>query len=242
VECAHGAFPIPAPATLELLKNAPIYSAGPQLELVTPTGAAIVAALATRFGEFPRMTVCAAGYGAGSRDLPGRPNVLRLTVGEAADTRANAEETIAVLEASLDDMNPQVFGYVLERALAEGALDAFGTTLQMKKNRPGMMLTVLARPDDAARLAKLVFAETTTLGVRIRQEHRQALGRRSVAVQTQWGKVRMKIASMNGSVSNFAPEYDDCRRIAREQGVPLKTVMQGAVRAYLELSDAKQNG
>ena len=242
VECAHGTFPIPAPATLELLKNAPIYSAGPQLELVTPTGAAIVAALATRFGEFPRMTVCAAGYGAGSRDLPGRPNVLRLTVGEAADTSANAEETIAVLEASLDDMNPQVFGYVLERALAEGALDAFGTTLQMKKNRPGMMLTVLARPDDAARLAKLVFAETTTLGVRIRQEHRQALGRRSVAVQTQWGKVRMKIASMNGSVSNFAPEYEDCRRIAREQGVPLKTVMQGAVRAYLELSDAKQNG
>ncbi len=242
VECAHGTFPIPAPATLELLKNAPIYSNGPQLELVTPTGAAIVATLVTRFGEFPSMTVEAAGYGAGTRDFPRHPNVLRLTIGQAEKAKASVEETVSVLEASLDDMTPQLFGYVLERALAEGALDAFGTPLQMKKNRPGMMLTVLARPADTARLAELVFAETTTLGVRVRQEQRQALRRGLIAVQTPWGEVRVKIASLNGRVSNFAPEYDDCCRVAREQRVPLKKVMQEAVRAYLELPAAKQNG
>ncbi len=150
VVCAHGTFPIPAPATLELLKGAPVYSSGPQKELVTPTGAAIVKTLTTRFAAFPSMKVKAAGYGAGTRDFAGYPNVLRLTVGELqAEARAAAEEAIAVLEASIDDLNPQVFGYVIERALAEGALDAFGTPLQMKKNRPGMLLTVLAKPGDA---------------------------------------------------------------------------------------------
>jgi uncharacterized protein (DUF111 family) len=148
-----------------------------------------------------------------------------------------AEETVAVLEASLDDLNPQVFGYVLERALQEGALEAFGTPLQMKKNRPGMLLTILARSADTDRLARLIFAETTTLGVRIRHERRQALSRRWVGVQTRWGEVRVKIASLNGSISNFAPEYDDCRRIAREHSVPLKAVMQDAIRAYLRESD-----
>src|SRR5690348_17889587 len=195
VVCAHGTFPIPAPATLELLKDAPVYSSGPQKELVTPTGAAIAKTLAKRFAEFPSMKVAATGYGAGTRDFPGFPNVLRLTVGESgAEAHAAAEEAIAVLEASIDDLNPQVFGYVMDRALAEGALDAFGTQLQMKKNRPGMLLTVLAKPSDAERLAKLIFAETSTLGVRIRQEQRRALGRRWVSVTTRCGDVRVKVA------------------------------------------------
>ena len=243
VVCAHGTFPIPAPATLELLKDAPVYSSGPQKELVTPTGAAIAKTLATRFAPFPSIKVVATGYGAGTRDLHGFPNVLRLTLGEAqAEAHAPAEEAIAVLEASIDDLNPQIFGYVLDRALAEGALDAFGAPLQMKKNRPGMLLTVLARPADADRLAKLLFAETSTLGVRIRHEQRRALGRRWVNVQTRWGDVRMKVASMNGSITNYAPEYEDCRKIAGERQLPLKSVMQEAIRAYLAAADTHQHG
>ena len=243
VVCAHGTFPIPAPATLELLKEAPVYSSGPQKELVTPTGAAIAKTLATRFAAFPSMMVRATGYGAGSRDFAGYPNVLRLTVGESgAEAHAPREEAIAVLEASIDDLNPQLFGYVMDRALAEGALDAFGTPLQMKKNRPGMLLTVLAKPSDAERLAKLIFAETSTLGVRMRQEQRRALGRRWVSVHTRWGEVRMKVASLNGSISNYAPEYEDCRKIAGEHHLPLKSVMQEAIRVYLAGAEPPQHG
>jgi uncharacterized protein (TIGR00299 family) protein len=235
VECSHGRFPIPAPATLELLKDAPVYSSGLDKELVTPTGAAIVKVLASRFAPFPRMRVSAIGYGAGSRDFHGQPNVVRLTVGESlALGEAGAEETISILEANLDDLNPQLFGYVMERALDDGALDVFATPVQMKKDRPGVLLTVLARPEDASRLARLIFAETTTLGVRWREERRQALLRRSLTVETPWGPVRLKIAHLNGTVMNYAPEFDDCRRIAAERQVPLKTVMQEAVRAYLD--------
>jgi len=239
VECAHGRFPVPSPATVELLRGAPVYSSGVDAELVTPTGAAIVKTLCQRFVPFPAMKIAATGYGAGSRDLPGQPNVARLTIGEAVETRLAAspdipEDTIAVLEANLDDLNPQVFGYVMERLLADGALDAFGTPVQMKKSRPGMLLTVLARPEDASRLTKLVFGETTTLGIRMRQERRQTLARRTVAVQTPWGEVRMKVANLNGSIANYAPEYEDCRRIADEHKVPLKQVMQEATRRYLE--------
>ncbi len=235
MQCAHGTFPVPAPATVELLKDAPVYSSGVQAELVTPTGAAIVKTLARRFAAFPEMKIEKSGYGAGSREFSGHPNVVRLTIGEAASTLAakTASETVTVLEANLDDLNPQVFGYVMDRLLEEGALDAFGMPVQMKKNRPGMLLTVLCKPEDTGRLTQLIFTETTTLGVRRRDEVRQTLARRWENVRTQWGEVRIKIASMNGSVTNFAPEYEDCRRIAREQHVPLKTVMQEAARAYL---------
>jgi len=235
VKCAHGTFPVPAPATVELLKDAPVYSSGAQAELVTPTGAAIVKTLATRFGAFPEMRIEKSGYGAGTRDFPGHPNVARLTIGEAASTLAakTASETVTVLEANLDDLNPQVFGYVMDRLLEEGALDAFGMPVQMKKNRPGTLLTVLCKPEDASKLTQLVFTETTTLGVRRRDEVRQTLARRWESVGTQWGDVRIKIASMNGTITNYAPEYEDCRRIASEQHVPLKTVMQEAARAYL---------
>jgi len=240
VKCAHGTLPVPAPATVELLKEAPVYSSGAQVELVTPTGAAIVKTLAHRFATFPAMKIEKSGYGAGSRDFPGHPNVVRLVVGEiSAPSLASktALETLTVLEANLDDLNPQVFGYVMDRLLEEGALDAFGMPVQMKKNRPGTLLTVLCKPEDAGKLTELIFTESTTLGVRRREEVRQTLARRWESVRTQWGEVRMKIASMNGTVTNYAPEYEDCRRIAAEHHVPLKTVMQEVSRAYLGKSE-----
>jgi uncharacterized protein (TIGR00299 family) protein len=234
VKCAHGMFPVPAPAAVELLKGAPIYSSGLQAELVTPTGAAIVKTLATRFAAFPEMKIERSGYGAGTRDFSGHPNVVRLTIGETASTLAakTVSETLTVLEANLDDLNPQVFGYVMDRLLEEGALDAFGMPVQMKKNRPGTLLTVLCKPEDASKLTRLIFTETTTLGVRRREEVRQTLARRWQNVSTQWGEVRIKIASMNGTITNYAPEYEDCRRIAAEHHVPLKTVIQEAMQAY----------
>jgi uncharacterized protein (TIGR00299 family) protein len=253
VKCAHGVFPVPAPATVELLKDVPIYSSGVQKELVTPTGAAIVKVLTTRFGNVPAMKIEKSGYGAGSRDIAGHPNVARLVIGEAAAAqdltqsledrsgiaRHTTAETISVLEANLDDLNPQVFGYVMDRLLEEGALDAFGIPVQMKKNRPGMLLTVLCKPHDADKLTHLIFTETTTLGVRRRDGQRQALSRRWVNVATPWGDVRMKIASMNGTVTNYAPEYEDCRQIAAAKHVPLKMVMQEAVQQYLRTAAEK---
>jgi pyridinium-3,5-bisthiocarboxylic acid mononucleotide nickel chelatase len=235
VKCAHGMFPVPTPATVELLQGTPVFSSGIQAELLTPTGAAIVKTLASRFGAFPEMKIEKSGYGAGTRDFPGHANVVRLTIGEAAShLPANTnQETISVLEANLDDLNPQVFGYVLDRLLAEGALDVFSMPVQMKKNRPGTLLTILCKPEDAAKLAQIVFTETTTLGVRQRQEQRSTLTRRWVPVATPWGEVRMKIASLNGTVTNYAPEYEDCRSIAEEKHVPLKSVMQEAMQAYL---------
>jgi len=232
VECAHGRFPVPAPATVELLKGAPVYSSGLEAELVTPTGAAIVKTLARRFGSFPEMKIERSGYGAGSQDFSGFPNVARLVIGETFAAKTPSE-MIAVLEANLDDLNPQVFGYVMERLLEQGALDVFGMPVQMKKNRPGTLMTVLCKPEDANTLTDILFAETTTLGVRRREEVRRTLARRWEQVPTPWGEVRIKIASMNGTVTNYAPEYEDCRRIASEQHVPLKTVMQEATRAYL---------
>jgi uncharacterized protein (TIGR00299 family) protein len=232
VKCAHGTLPVPAPATLKLLRDAPIFSSGPQVELVTPTGAAIVKTLVTRFGSFPAMKPEKSGYGAGSRDFADHPNVLRLTVGEPAATLAAASDLVTVLEANLDDLSPQVLAYAVERLLEAGALDVFSAPVQMKKNRPGVLLTVLAKPDDADRLAKLIFAETTTLGIRRRDERRHTLARRWESVQTPWGAVRIKIASMNGSIANYAPEYEDCRTLAEAHHVPLKRIIEAAMREY----------
>ena len=238
VKCAHGTLPVPAPATLKLLGDAPVYSSGPQVELVTPTGAAIVKTLSARFAPFPAMKIEKAGYGAGTREFPEHPNLLRLTIGEAepadrASTSSNtSNDTITVLEANLDDLSPQVLAYAMERLLAEGALDVFSVPVQMKKSRPGALLTVLAKMEDANRLTKLIFAETTTLGVRRRDEQRQTLARRWENVNTAWGPVRIKVASMNGTVSNYAPEYEDCRALAEAHHVPLKEVIQEAVQAY----------
>jgi pyridinium-3,5-bisthiocarboxylic acid mononucleotide nickel chelatase len=241
VVCAHGTFPVPAPATVELLKGTQVYSSGLQAELVTPTGAAIVATLAKGFAAFPDMKIEKSGYGAGTHDFPGHANVLRIIVGEAVPAgnggdgaRAThvSQDTIAVLEANLDDLSPQIFGYVMDRLLEAGALDVFATPVQMKKNRPGSLLTILAKPEDAPKLTEIMFAETTTLGVRRREEKRHILARKWSTVSTRFGDVRIKIASLNGTVTSYAPEYEDCRRIAAEQKVPLKTVMNEAMDVY----------
>jgi uncharacterized protein (TIGR00299 family) protein len=235
VKCAHGTLPVPAPATLELLKDAPVYSSGIQFELVTPTGAAVVKTLVKRFAPFPRMKIEKTGYGAGTREFDGHANVVRLTIGESQPILSTeiSTDTITVLEANIDDLNPQIFGYVMDRLLEEGALDVFGAPVQMKKNRPGMLLTVLCRNQDASKLMDLIFGETTTIGVRQREEKRRALAREWATVATRWGDVRLKIASMNGTVTNYAPEYEDCRRIATECHVPLKSVMQEALQLYM---------
>jgi pyridinium-3,5-bisthiocarboxylic acid mononucleotide nickel chelatase len=238
VKCAHGVFPVPAPATVELLKGAPVYSGEIQKELVTPTGAAIAKTLAHSFGPMPAMIIDASGYGAGSRNFPSHPNVLRINVGESAASKESSSglpiDEVIVLEANIDDLNPQLFGYVAEQALAEGALDVFATPVQMKKSRPGTLITLLAKPEDAERIARLVFRETSTIGIRTRREQRFVLPRQLETVQTQWGEVRIKVAQITGAISNYAPEYEDCRRIAEQHHVPLKHVMQEAIRLYLE--------
>jgi uncharacterized protein (DUF111 family) len=186
------------------------------------------------------MKVEKAGYGAGTREFPDHPNLLRITIGEATADEATAaptasNESITVLEANLDDLSPQVLAYAMERLLAEGALDVFSVPVQMKKNRPGALLTVLTKTEDANRLTKTIFAETTTLGVRRREEQRQTLSRRWETVETTWGPVRMKIANMNGSISNYAPEYEDCRALAETKHVPLRMIMQEAIQQYLRV-------
>jgi len=234
VNTAHGILPVPAPATADLLRGIPTYAAGPEKELTTPTGAAIVSTLCEHFGALPPMRVAAVGYGAGSNDFPGQPNVLRLLVGESleAQTGAGWNETVTVIEANLDDMNPQIYGYFADRALAGGALDVFAVPVQMKKGRPGQLLTVLCRPQDASRMAELLFEETTTIGVRSYEARRQILERETVPVETPHGTVRVKVSRRNGAVLNAAPEYEDCRRLAAERGVPLKQVLADAVVAF----------
>lgn len=229
---AHGVLPVPAPATARLVLGKPTYSSGIQKELVTPTGAAIVATLCTSFGPQPPMSVTAIGYGAGTADLEGQANVLRLMIGEAATQHSAASESIRVLEANLDDMNPQIYGYFLEKALAAGALDVFSTPVQMKKNRPGMLVTVLCKLQDEAKFQDMFFAETTTLGVRSYSAERRILARHWETVHTHFGDVRIKVARLNGHVHQASPEFEDCRKLAEAQNVPLQHVMDEALRAW----------
>ena len=230
---SHGVLPVPAPATAKLLQGKPTYSNGVQRELVTPTGAAIVSTLCDTFGPQPGMTVSAIGYGAGSIELEGQPNVVRIMIGEAADkVIAGFDEEISVIEANLDDMNPQIYGYFLEKALAAGALDVYTTPVQMKKNRPGTLLTLLCKPQDTNSLMSLIFAETTTFGVRTYRAQRRTLPRESVNVHTQFGDVRVKLSRVNGRILHVAPEFDDCRKLAVEKNVPLQRVFNEAMRSY----------
>jgi uncharacterized protein (TIGR00299 family) protein len=230
---AHGVLPVPAPATANLLRGKPTYSNGVQRELVTPTGAAIVATLCDSFGPQPPMTVSAIGYGAGTADLEGQPNVLRIMVGESAEkTVPGYDEEISVIEANLDDMNPQIYGYFLERALSAGALDVYTTPVQMKKNRPGTLLTVLCKPQDTNALTSMIFAETTTFGVRTTSAQRRILPREHVNVSTTFGDVRIKLSRVNGRILHVSPEFDDCRKLAVEKNVPLQQVINEALRRY----------
>jgi pyridinium-3,5-bisthiocarboxylic acid mononucleotide nickel chelatase len=230
---SHGVLPVPAPATARLLQGAPTFSNGLQRELVTPTGAAIVATLCDFFGPQPPMTVSAIGYGAGTADLEGQPNVVRIMIGESAEkVSSTGDEEISIIEANLDDMNPQIYGYVLEKALSAGALDVYTTALQMKKNRPGTLLTILCRPEDTDALMSIIFAETTTFGIRTHRAQRRALPREWVNVSTSYGAVRIKVSRSNGHILHVTPEYDDCRKLAVEKQVPLQQVISEALRTY----------
>jgi len=231
VECQHGTLPVPAPATLALLGAAPVYSAGPPMERVTPTGAAILRMLDVTFAPLPAMRVAAHGYGAGGRETPGQPNLLRLLVGEEADS--DASESVGVIETVIDDSTPQLLAYVSERLLEAGAWDVYRASLQMKKGRAGVQLTVLCRPDLIAALRDLIFRETTTIGLRWRLENKVALKREFTTVRTEWGEVTIKIARWpSGKIANASAEYEDCRKLATEHSVPLKLVMQEAMRAW----------
>ena len=255
VSAAHGSLPVPAPATAELLKGVPVYSSGIDSELVTPTGAVIVAEFAQAFRPMPLMKVERIGYGAGSRDVRGHPNLARLFLGERlAEPRNSAgpaearlprlesgipswaenNELVSIIEANLDDMSPQLYGYLVERALAAGALDVTCSSVQMKKNRPGIEVSVMCRPEKADALARLLFDETATIGVRIHEARRKVLEREWLGVETPYGAVRVKVARRDGTVINVAPEYEDCSRLAAEQSVPLKEVMLAAQLAYAQ--------
>jgi hypothetical protein len=223
----HGVLPVPTPATALLLKDHPVYARGPAFELTTPTGAAIAVALAQDFGAMPAMTIQSVGYGAGDRDFPEHANVLRVLLGESSG--AAETTTVAVLEANIDDSSPEVLGYAMERLFEKGALDVTLEPVLMKKSRPGSLLRVIARPEDRETLADLILAETSTLGVRFYAAERRVQARRLVEVDTEYGKVRIKVAGSGA----FAPEYEDCRRLAIEKSVPLPQVMAAAGQAYL---------
>lgn len=233
VVCQHGTLPVPAPATVALLGDAPVYAAGPPMERVTPTGAVVLRMLDVQYAKLPPMRILKTGYGAGGHETPGGPNLLRLLVGEENTSEITTTEPIAVIETVIDDSNPQVIAYVSEELLAAGAWDVYRAATQMKKGRTGVQMTVLCRPDLVPALGDLLFRETTTIGLRWRLENKIALAREFVAVETAWGRVNIKIARLpNGETANAAPEFEDCRRIAADHAVPLKQVMEEAMRAY----------
>jgi uncharacterized protein (TIGR00299 family) protein len=228
VDCAHGTLPVPAPATAELVRGKPIYASGVQGELLTPTGAAILTTLADDFGPLPPMTVERIGHGAGSAERS-ISNILRVFIGSAPrpEKRFDAEQT-ATIETTIDDMDPQMYDYLIEKVLQMGALDIFCTAVQMKKNRRGTLVTILCRPESVTALSEFLFRETTTIGLRWRLDNRFMLQRDVVTVETRYGKIRCKKASYGDEVINIKPEYEDCKRAALEHQVPLKSVLEHA--------------
>ncbi|HEY7791971.1 MAG TPA: nickel pincer cofactor biosynthesis protein LarC [Vicinamibacterales bacterium] len=228
VRSAHGVFPVPAPATLKLVGDAPIYSSGVAAELVTPTGALLATGYAERFGAIPPMHLERIGYGAGDREFPDRPNVLRLLVGRSADTHTSGDRVL-VIECEIDDMNPQLFGLVMEPLYAAGAWEVFYTPIQMKKNRPGTLMTIIGPPDRREALATVVFRETTTIGLRYTDMDRECLTRAIETVETRVGPVRIKVARRQGTVMNATPEFEDCARAAAAHGIPVKEVQAMAI-------------
>ncbi|HZH89917.1 MAG TPA: nickel pincer cofactor biosynthesis protein LarC [Pyrinomonadaceae bacterium] len=254
VEMAHGRFPVPPPAVVELLRDAPVYATDIKGELVTPTGAAIISTVCAQFGSLPAMRVAGSGYGAGTRQYKNFPNVLRVIIGETEEAGATSEklfmpgeklfmpgEKLFMIETNLDDASPQIVGYAMERAFALGALDCFLTPIQMKKNRPGVVISILCRAAEREALTKLLFDETTTLGVRTYEVERRALEREFLSVETVFGAINVKVARRgDGSLVNVAPEYEDCRAAATGAGVPLH-VVETAARAAAHAAMA-ENG
>jgi uncharacterized protein (TIGR00299 family) protein len=245
VTSAHGVFPVPAPATLALLKNAPVYSSGLQAELLTPTGALILTEYAHQFGPVPSMKIDRVGYGAGDREFKETPNVVRVLVGEAADDvrpatagavvdSGAASMKVIVIECEIDDMNPQIFGVLMDKLYAAGALEVFYCAVQMKKNRPGTLMTVVATPEQRDTMTEIVFRESTTIGVRYQELVRECLDREMVTVTTPVGPVRFKVARRNGRLFNAQPEFDDLAKLSHERGIPIKDVQALAHKAWLE--------
>ena len=236
---AHGQFPIPPPAVAELLKGKPIYAGEFEGEFVTPTGAAIITSVCQRFEHLPALRVDAAGYGAGTRNPKDFPNALRVLVG-AEEASAPADEILLMIETNIDDMSPQLFGYVIDRAFELGALDCYLTQTQMKKNRPGSLISILCRPQERERFLQLLFAETTTIGARSYEVRRRALARQTIAVQTQFGRIDVKVVHTNGTAKAM-PEFDQCRAAAAAANVPLREVQEAAQQAYLTtINDRRQ--
>ncbi|MGD9364110.1 MAG: nickel pincer cofactor biosynthesis protein LarC [Desulfobacteraceae bacterium] len=228
VECAHGTLPVPAPATAELVRGKPIYATGVEGELLTPTGAAILTTLAGDFGPLPPMTVECIGHGAGTADRS-IANMLRVFIGSYLEAdKTYAVEQTATLETTIDDMNPQIYDYIIEKALQMGALDIFCTSVQMKKNRRGTLVTILCRPEMVTSLSELLFRETTTIGLRWRLDNRFTLERSFITAKTRFGEISCKAATQGGALVNVMPEYEECKRVAVELNVPLKTVMEEA--------------
>ncbi|MDQ3755846.1 MAG: nickel pincer cofactor biosynthesis protein LarC [Acidobacteriota bacterium] len=233
VEMAHGRFPVPPPAVVELLRDAPIYATDIKGELMTPTGAAIISSVCEDFGPLPALRVARTGYGAGAREYGNFPNVLRVFIGESA--AANETEKALVVETNIDDCSPQLIGHVMERVLAAGALDCYFTPVQMKKNRPGVLVTILCRLPDRETMFELLFSETTTIGVRCYEVERRTLDRVFVSVQTSFGAVSIKVARLNGRVVNATPEFEECRTAALRAGVPLREVEAEAREVFMRL-------
>jgi pyridinium-3,5-bisthiocarboxylic acid mononucleotide nickel chelatase len=234
VTMEHGTLPVPPPAVVEILKGRPCYATHVEGELVTPTGAALATTLASDFGPLPSMRPDKVGYGAGTREIEHHPNLLRAVLGDLIDDGA-IRETVLVLETTIDDMNPQIYGHLMERLFAAGALEVFYTPVQMKKNRPGTLVTIICPEPRLDAVSRVVFRETTTIGFRYLPMGRIELGRRVDPVATKWGKVRMKVSSYEGDVVQATPEYEDCRTAALEAGVPLKDVQQAALHAFAHL-------
>lgn len=236
VKIAHGMFPLPAPATAEILKNVPWRELGIEGEIVTPTGASILAELASGFGPMPAMSVKSIGYGSGKKDF-GIPNVLRVVIGEKADRpdhNNHEHKSVQVIETNLDDLNPQTYELVMERLFEAGALDVYLTSIQMKKNRPAVLLSVICAPSDTGKMADIIFEETSSIGVRISSQQRICLPREIVTVETKFGAIRLKVARRDGETVNIQPEYDDCKAAALKHKVALKMVRDTAIAEYLK--------
>lgn len=231
VTFSHGTYPVPGPATLELLRGVPIYSGAVKKELVTPTGAAILTSVVEYWGPLFAFVVDRVGYGAGTRDVQGHPNVLRVMLGTTSEEES-VPGSVVVLEAAIDDMTPEATGYFLERALAAGALDVYVTPIQMKKNRPGVLLTLLAEPVDRERFSRLLFQETTTIGLRYREVARTVLDRQCVSVETAVGPIHVKVAKLDGDVVSASPEFEDCREAAIRTGLPVRRIQAMAAAAF----------
>lgn len=240
VECSHGIIPVPAPATLELLKNIPTYSGGIESEMITPTGAAIISTLAKSFGERPLMKIERIGYGAGEKEFS-IPNLLRVSIGEKILKDENLKDgyvsdEAVLIETNIDDMNPEFYDYIMDRLFSQGALDVFLTPIQMKKNRPAHMLSIIVYEQDLKEILEVLFSESTTLGVRIREIKRLRLAQQNFIAETKYGKIRVKVGIFKGEIKNIAPEYEDCNKMAKQHQVPLKEIYEEAKKiAYNKL-------